>query len=348
MKIKLSDFPKINVDQVTKSTQRNKSYILGPSVQKFEEQFAKYTGSESCVATGNCTDSLRMCLQAMGIGPGSRVAVPSFTWLSTAEVVKQLYASPVFVDIDHSLCMDPESLLKVIDSVDAVIYVNLFGNVADIDGILRVCGDIPVIEDNAQATGAKYKGLPLGATGTISCYSFYPTKNLATLGDAGCVIGPYDFTKSIKSSRNHGQMKTKFNALSVGWNSRMDSIHADILLNELPYLLERNKRRREIAEYYRTNIKADMQLINPDCTPVYHQFPLLVNNPIIVETHLQNKNIESRRYYGCPIHKLKTYNTGQTLPVTEHYALNNVCIPVHPYLTDAQVDIIVSEVNQCV
>jgi len=342
MKIKLSDFPEINLEKALASTQNSKSYILGPSVQKFEEQFAEYTGSESCAGTGNCTDSLRMCLQALGIGPGSRVAVPSFTWLSTAEVVKQLYASPVFVDIDDSLCLDPESLLDVIDSVDAVIYVNLFGNVADIAGIQRVSGSVPVIEDNAQACGALYKNKPLGATGVISCYSFYPTKNLATLGDAGAVTGPTDFVEQIKHLRNHGQANVKFRAHSVGWNSRMDSIHADILINELDYLTGRNIRRREIAQYYRENIDVDTQTINPDCKPVYHQYPLLTNKFSDLD------DIQTRSYYNTPIHKLAAYNTGQTLPVTEHYAKHNICIPVHPYLTDAQVTHIVEKVNQCV
>ena len=275
--IKLSDFPRLNLEKILTSTKDN-SYILGPSVQKFEHNFAIYTGADSCASTGNCTDSLRMCLQVLGIGPGSRVAVPSFTWLSTAEVVKQLYAQPVFLDIDESLNIDPECLAKVIDSVDAVIYVNLFGNIADIDKILDIAGDTPVIEDNAQGAGARYKGKPLGQTGVISCYSFYPTKNLATLGDAGCVIGSEEDIAQIKSLRNHGQLDKKFNSHSVGWNSRMDSIHADILNNELEYLNMRNQRRNEIANYYKQNIFVTMQEINPDCDPVYHQFVLLIDD----------------------------------------------------------------------
>ena len=120
--IKLSDFAAINISEIVAPTLDTNSYILGPSVAKFEQAFAEYTGSEACAATANCTDSLRMCLQALGIGPGSRVAVPSFTWLSTAEVVKQLYAQPVFVDIDDTLCMDTEHLLSVIDNSVYTIY----------------------------------------------------------------------------------------------------------------------------------------------------------------------------------------------------------------------------------
>ncbi len=340
--IKLSDFAAIDISKIVAPTLDTNSYILGPSVAKFENAFAEYTGSEACAATSNCTDSLRMCLQALGIGPGSRVAVPSFTWLSTAEVVKQLYAQPVFVDIDDTLCMDTEHLLSVVDSVDAIIYVNLFGNVADIDGISRVAGDTPLIEDNAQATGALYKNNPMGNTGVISCYSFYPTKNLATLGDAGCVTGPKDFVEGIKHLRNHGQGDIKFRAGTVGWNSRMDSIHADILLHELPKLDSRNARRRQIAEHYKANIKLPTQKINADCVPVYHQYALITDQIKELES------IQTRSYYNTPIHKLNAYNTGQALPVTEYYGKNNVCIPVHPFLSDEQVEYIIDKVNECV
>ena len=341
MKIKLSDFVDIDLTKITRSTRKDHSYILGPSVQKFEQAFAEYTGAEACAATGNCTDSLRMCLQVLGIGPGSRVAVPSFTWLSTAEVVKQLYAQPVFVDVDDSLCMNTEDLLRVITSVDAVIYVNLFGNVAEIDAIKRIAGSVPVIEDNAQACGALYKGDPLGATGVISCYSFYPTKNLATLGDAGAVTGPDYFIEQIKQLRNHGQTNTKFRAEGVGWNSRMDSIHADILLHELKYLDDRNKRRREIAEQYNAELDFVKQRINQDCEPVWHQYALRTNK------FTQLEDIQTRSYYNTPIHKLNTYNTGQQLPQTEYYSKNNICIPVHPYLKDSDVQYIIQEVKKC-
>ena len=347
LKIKLSNFDSIDLNKVTHTTRQNKSFILGPSVKKFEETFAEYTGSDACAATGNCTDSLRMCLQAYGIGPGSRVAVPSFTWLSTAEVVKQLYAHPVFVYVDDTLCMDTNELQRVIDSVDAVIYVNLFGNVADIDNIINIAGSTPLIEDNAQATGAIYNHLPLGARRIPSCYSFYPTKNLATLGDAGCVTGPKDFVDKIKYLRNHGQGDVKFQANAIGWNSRMDSIHADILLHELTKLDKRNARRREIALRYRECIRADFQDINPNCVPVYHQFCLFADDPQGIATHLKEHGIQTRSYYNTPIHKLAQYSTGQTLPQTELYSKHNICIPVHPFLTDEQVDFIIERVNEC-
>lgn len=351
--IKLSDFGTLDLNTILKPTLDTNSYILGPSVQKFEKAFAEYTGSESCTATGNCTDSLRMCLQSFGIGPGHKVIVPSFTWLSTAEVVRQLNAYPIYVEVDSSLCVDPGHLksLLALHDVSAVIYVNLFGNVADIEGIHNILSPlgIPIIEDNAQAAGALYNNKPLGNTPWLSCYSFYPTKNLATIGDAGCVTGPEELVSPIRSLRNHGQSSAKFISDAIGWNSRMDSIHADILLHKLPDLDMHNARRREIAEYYKSNIKIDHMLPvqNAKCTPVYHQYCLLVNNPQLIQQHLADHEIQSRIYYSVPIHLLPKYANGQHLTYTEWLSKRNINIPIHQYLTDEEVEFIVEKVNQC-
>lgn len=356
--IKLSDFDydkTLDINSVLSNTIDNTAFILGSSVSEFEQEFAEYTGAESCVTTANCTDSLRMCLQSLGIGPGSHVVVPSFTWLSTAEVVRELYANPIYVDIDDSLCIDVKQLQLLIRQyhVDAVIYVNLFGNVSNIDQIKHICNKstrtIPIIEDNAQATGASYKGKPLGTTGVLSCYSFYPTKNLGTWGDAGCVTGPEELVAPIRSLRNHGQGSEKFISKAIGWNSRMDTIHADILRTKLPHLDTWNTRRREIAEYYRDNIKIEhkLQLINPDCEPVYHQYSLLLDTPMQLQKHLSECNIQSRTYYSTPIHRLAAYENGQRLPLTEFLGVRNLSIPVHQYLKDTEVEYIVESVNTC-
>ena len=353
-KIKLSDFDydkTLDIAQILSNTIENTSFILGSSVAEFEKEFASYTGSESCVTTANCTDSLRMCLQSLGVGPGSNVIVPSFTWLSTAEVVKELFANPIYVDIDDTLCMDWKHLQLLVRQyrIAAVIYVNLFGNVCNIDQIKKVCKKIPVIEDNAQATGALYKGKPLGHSDILSCYSFYPTKNLSTWGDAGCVTGPEELVAPIRSLRNHGQGSEKFISRAVGWNSRMDTIHADILREKLPLLDKWNARRRSIAQYYRENskIRHNLQLINKDCEPVYHQYSLLLDAPMQLQKHLGEHNIQSRTYYSTPIRRLNTYENGQRLPITEYLGVRNLSIPVHQYLTDSEVEYITESVNKC-
>ena len=337
--------------KIFENTLERSDFILGKSVEEFETKFADYNNAPACVSTANCTDSLRLCLQAHGIGVDDTVAVPSFTWLSTAEVVKQLGAKCLFIDINESLTIDTEDLqqkLKLHPETKALIFVDLFGNVADIDYIKQIAKetDTKIIQDSAQSTGAFYKKQPL-YRGHPICFSFYPTKNLGCWGDAGAVVCDQEFASIIKSLRNHGQGSEKFISRSVGWNSRMDSLQADVLLNKLPFLDQWNARRREIAEYYKQSITIDcwFQKINLDCTPVYHQYTIITDKAEKIQNQLSEKNIQSRIYYKTPIHKLELYNNGQTLQMTESISGRNICIPVHQYLTDAQVDYIVESVN---
>lgn len=354
LKIYLSGF---NYDQtinfnIFQQTIEQTSFINGSSIAKFEQQFALHEQGTACIATGNCTDSLRLCLQAYGIKPGDKVAVPSFTWLSTAEAVKQLWAEPIFVDVDDTMCMSPTDLERTLSlhKCKAVIAVDLFGNVADISQLKRIADtyDCAFIQDSAQSTGALYKNKGLGACDHPVCYSFYPTKNLGTWGDAGAVICNKEFGKIIKQLRNHGQGEEKFISNDVGWNSRMDSIHADILLNKLPHLDYWNRKRRENAKIYQDNIKIKhkTQTINPNCEAVYHQYVITVPNPIQVQQTLEQAGIQSRVYYKIPIHKLTPYATGQNLPYTDILSRTNISIPVHQYLTEEDIELIIDTVNK--
>jgi dTDP-4-amino-4,6-dideoxygalactose transaminase len=350
MAIQLSDFGYdqkfINFNTFSETLSR-KDFILGASVKQFEQVFAQYNLAPDCVSTANCTDALRICLQAMGVQPKDTVAVPSFTWLSTAEVVLQLGANCLFIDVDETLTIDTNDLdrkLQAHPNTKACIFVDLFGNVANRKQIEAIAkrNNTLLIEDAAQATGAvSYNGYPI-------CYSFYPTKNLGCWGDAGAVVCDSDFAEHIRSLRNHGQGSKKFIANSVGWNSRMDSIQADILLQKLPYLNEWNSRRRDIAEQYKKhiNIPHELQKINTDYEPVYHQYVLITDHAQQIQQHLSKYDIQTRMYYSTPIHKLPLYNNGQTLSYTESLSGRNVCIPVHQYLTDQEVNLIIKTVNE--
>jgi dTDP-4-amino-4,6-dideoxygalactose transaminase len=355
LKVLLSGFnydKKIGLYSIFQDTMENTSFINGASIKKFEQQFAKHSQGTNCIATGNCTDSLRMCLQAYGIGPNDRVAVPSFTWLSTAEVVKQLWAEPVFVDVDDTMCMSPTDLERTLSSQEckAVIAVDLFGNVADIDQLKQIATsyDCAFIQDSAQSTGALYKNKGLGACDHPVCYSFYPTKNLGTWGDAGAVVCDIQLGEKIKQLRNHGQGAEKFISKDVGWNSRMDSIHADILLNKLPHLDKWNSKRSANAKMYQDNIRIPhkTQTINTDCKPVWHQYVITVSNPKKIFEALENVGVQSRIYYKTPIHKLPTYATGQDLPRTDILSQTNISIPVHQDLTEDNIGLIIDTVNK--
>lgn len=354
-KVLLSGFDydrKIGLYTIFQDTMADTSFINGASIKKFETEFAKHSEGTRCIATGNCTDSLRMCLQAYGVGPNDRVAVPSFTWLSTAEVVKQLWAEPVFVDVDDTMCMCPEDLEQILSKhkCKAVIAVDLFGNVADIDRLKQIATayDCAFIQDSAQSTGALYKGKGLGACDHPVCYSFYPTKNLGTWGDAGAVVCDNALGETIKQLRNHGQGAEKFISKDVGWNSRMDSIHADILLDKLPHLDKWNSKRRANAKIYQDNIKLahGTQTVNTDCKPVWHQYVITVDNPRQIVQALDAVGVQSRIYYKTPIHKLPTYATEQNLPQTDILSATNVSIPVHQDLTEDDIGLIIDTINK--
>ena len=354
-KVLLSGFDydrKIGLYTIFQDTMADTSFINGASIVKFEKQFAEHSEGKRCIATGNCTDSLRMCLQAYGVSPNDRVAVPSFTWLSTAEVVKQLWAEPVFVDVDDTMCMCPKDLEQELSKhkCKAVIAVDLFGNVANIDKLKQIARsyDCAFIQDSAQSTGALYKGKGLGACDHPVCYSFYPTKNLGTWGDAGAVVCDDELGETIKQLRNHGQGAEKFISKDVGWNSRMDSIHADILLDKLPHLDTWNSKRRANAKIYQDNIKIShgKQKVNSDCDPVWHQYVITVEDPNKIVHALSEVGVQSRIYYKTPIHKLPTYATGQSLPYTDMLSQTNVSIPVHQDLTDEDIELIIDTINK--
>lgn len=355
MAIQLSDFDydqqHINFNTF-KNTISKKDFILGSSVKDFEKEFALYNCAPDCVSTASCTDALRLCLQAMGVTAGDTVAVPSFTWLSTAEVVLQLNAKCLFVDVDSTLTIDTvdlEKKLKACPETKACIFVDLFGNVANIDRIKTIAKETNtlLIEDAAQATGAQYKSRPLYNDHPV-CYSFYPTKNLGCWGDAGAVICNNEFGEQIRSLRNHGQGSKKFIANSVGWNSRMDSVQADILLQKLPHLNKWNQRRRDIAAHYKSAIQVphQLQMIHDYCNPVYHQYVMITEYANQIQEHLHSQDIQTRIYYSTPIHKLPLYHNGQTLSYTDSLGGRNICIPVHQYLTDEQVELIIKAVNE--
>lgn len=336
-----------NPSSLFKKTFKDKSFINGTKVKEFEEQFQKFTNAYDCAAVSSCTSALHLSLLALGIGPGDEVITVPYTWISTVEVIKQVGAKPVFVDInENDLCIDVSQIKnKINKNTKAIIGVDLFGNVCDIDKLKQF--NLPVIEDAAQSTGAVYKGKRVGSLdSTLTCFSFYPTKNLSCWGDAGAVTGDAVLISKIKELRNHGQTK-KFVTNQVGWNARMDSIQAEILLNKLPHLDTWNKRRREIALHYSSELQniVTTPKQNANSLHVYHQYIIHSVQIDRIQNALKNKGIESRRYYSIPLHQTKPYADGQKYKNTEYSSNCGLAIPVHQYLTDKEVNIIIKTIK---
>lgn len=336
-----------NPSKLFETTWQSKSFINGPAVKKFEETFAEYCGAEKCVAVSSCTSALQLSLLALGIGPGDEVITVPYTWVSTVEVIKQVGAKPVFVDISlNDMCIDPKEVAKKVGKkTKAIIGVDLYGNVCDVDELKKF--GIPVIQDSAQSTGALYKGKRVGGVADLTCFSFYPTKNLSCWGDAGAVTGDEKYLKAIRQLRNHGQSE-KFAMNMVGWNARMDSLQAEVLLNKLPLLDDFNKRRRAIATQYNGNLHRfiEIPVQNTNSIHVYHQYVIKHKNIDRISKFLLEKGIQSRRYYPTPLHKTQTYKDKGVYPNAEYCSKHALAIPVHQYLTDKNVNSIINAIKE--
>ena len=336
-----------NPAKVFENTWKDKSFINGPAVRTFEQQFANYCEVSDSVAVGSCTSALQLSLLALGVGVGDEVITVPYTWISSVEVIKQVGATPVFVDISKDdMCIDTNLISKKITSkTKAIIGVDLFGNVCDIDALKRF--NLPVIQDAAQSTGALYKNKKIGGLSTLTCFSFYPTKNLGCWGDAGAVTGDALLLDTVRQLRNHGQ-KERFDTDMVGWNSRMDSIQAEILLNKLPLLEKHNERRREIAKKYNDALYkiTDIPIQNENSRHVYHQYVISTPKVDQIQEWLHSCKIQSRRYYPTTLHRTIPYNDGNAYPVSEYYSANALAIPCHQYLTDKEVNTIIKAITQ--
>jgi UDP-2-acetamido-2-deoxy-ribo-hexuluronate aminotransferase len=330
-------------------TWKRKSFISGPSVKEFEDRFKHFVGAEDCVAVSSCTSALQLSLLALSIGPGDEVITVPYTWVSTVEAIVQVGAKPVFVDINpDDLCIETKTLGNAITpNTKAIIPVDLFGNVADIDELKKY--QLPIIQDSAQSVGAKYKGKRVGSLSDLTCFSFYPTKNLGSWGDAGAVTGSKTYCAKIRELRNHGQSK-KFDIKTIGWNARMDSIQAEVLTNKLPLLDQHNKRRREIAQYYDSELKDTVKipLQNTNSMHVYHQYVIQSTKAAQIKKALNENGIQSRNYYPVPLNQLPPYFTNQKFPHSQYAGAYGLAIPVHQYLTNDEVKFIIKTIKDSI
>lgn len=336
-----------NPSKLFEDTWKQKSFISGPKVEAFEKAFGKYCDKE-CVAVSSCTSALQLALLSLSIGPGDEVITTPYTWVSTVEVIRQVGAKVVFADIKQDFTIDPVQVSKKITSkTKAIIVVDLFGQVCDMDAFLKL--PVPIIQDAAQSTGAIYKAKRVGSIAHLTCFSFYPTKNLGCWGDAGAVTGLPEYLDQIRKLRNHGQSE-RFHVSQVGWNARMDSIQAEILLNKLPHLDNWNKRRREIAHRYTSELNDIVvtPIVNPDGLHVYHQYVIMSPHKEKIQQALADKNIQSRTYYPIPLHHTEPYMDKVSYPNSEIASVNGLAIPVHQYLTDKEVTLIIKTIRNAI
>jgi dTDP-4-amino-4,6-dideoxygalactose transaminase len=327
--------------------------ILGPEVAALEREAADYCGAAHAIGCGSGTDAILLALVALGIGPGDEVIVPPFTFFATASTVVRTGARPVFADIDaDTFNVDPAAIERAITPrTKAIMPVHLYGQCCDMEAIWRIAErhGLPIIEDAAQAFGSEYQGKRTGTLGAMACLSFYPTKNLGTYGDAGMVVtNDAEWADRLVTLRVHG-MKPKYYHPLLGWNARIDALHAAMLRVKLPHVDGWIDRRQAAARRYDELIAArrlDGFLTRPVRRPerrhTFNQYVCRVadNRRDALVRHLQAEKIGCDVYYPMPLHlqeclRFLGYRAGE-FPVSEAACREVIALPVFPEITAAQ------------
>lgn len=351
---------KDKVDARIKKVLESRMFIMGPEVLELEERLAKFTGRKYCLTCSSGTDALLIPLMAYELSKNDAVFVPSFTFFASAETVNLAGATPVFVDIDSTFNMSPESLENEIKKVleegkltpKGIVPVDLFGRSADYDRILPIAEKygLFVLEDAAQGFGGSLHGKRNGAFGDVSATSFFPAKPLGCYGDGGAIFtDDEDLYKKMKSIRVHGSGSDRYDNVRLGMNGRMDTIQAAVVLEKLDIFEDELKARQNVAEWYEQELK-DSYIVperDPEFFSSWAQYTLLAKNEderSKIIAGMKEKNIPVMVYYPVPLHEQTAYkNLGYgnvVLPYCSDVAKRVFSLPMHPYLKQEEVKFI--------
>jgi UDP-2-acetamido-2-deoxy-ribo-hexuluronate aminotransferase len=321
-------------------------YIMGPEIQELEEKLAAFVGVKHGIAVASGTDALLIALMALGVRAGDEVITTPFTFISTGETIALLGAKPVFVDIDHGTYNLDPSLLEaaITPKTRAILPVSLYGQCADFDAIDAVAGKngIPVIEDACQSFGATYRGRKSCSLSSVGCTSFFPSKPLGCYGDGGaCFTDDEELAAKMRRIRVHGQDR-RYHHSVLGINGRMDTLQAAVLLAKLEVFSDEVEARSRIAARYGELLRGAVVTprIDPRNTSVYAQYTVEVDHREAMQDKLREEGIPTAVHYPVPLH-LQPVFAGLNLPegsfpVAESAARRVLSLPMHPYLTDAE------------
>jgi dTDP-4-amino-4,6-dideoxygalactose transaminase len=336
-------------------------YILGPEVETFEAEFATWLGlpnGSHAVGVNSGTDALHLALRACDVGPGDEVITVSHTAVATVAAIALSGARPVLVDIDATTyTLDPAQLAAhITPRTKAIIPVHLYGQPADLGPILAVAqaAQLRVIEDCAQAHGARYRGRPVGTWGDLGCFSFYPTKNLGAVGDGGMVVSrAAELTGRVRLLREYGwQAGARYVSQVPGMNSRLDELQAAVLRVKLVHLDEWNARRQALAARY-TRLLADtsvqVPVVRADCTHVWHLYVVRHRQCDALRQALAAQGIATLVHYPVPIHQQPAYQAlapARGLPVTEAAAQEILSLPLYPEMRNEAITAVAAAVRR--
>lgn len=350
---------KAEMDEAVLSVLESGRFILGPNVAALEGEIAAYLGVKHAVGVASGTDALIIALRALGVGAGDEVIVPAYSFFATAGAVLSVGARPAFVDVQpRTYLMDVAQVEAVITPRSkAIIPVHLYGQPADMDEILSLAQKhhLAVIEDNAQAFGAEYKGRKTASLGDLGCLSFFPSKNLGACGDGGMVTTDDDrLAETVRMLRTHGWKKKYFPEM-LGYNSRLDELQAAILRVKLPHIDEWNARRYEHAQAY-SRLLPDLGLVPPmeapNRTHVYHLYMVAFERREEVQRRLKQAGIASEVYYPQPLHLTEPcralgYGAGM-FPVAERASQELLALPLYPEMAVQQQNAVIRAISESV
>jgi len=333
-------------------------FANGPAVARFEAELAEYLGVGHVVALNSGTSALHAALLCVDVRPGDEVITVAHTWISTAWAISYIGATPRFVDVDPRTCgMDPRALeLAISPRTRAILPVHLYGQPVELRPILEIADrhGIPVVEDTAQAIGARYRGQRVGSFGRVNATSFYPAKNLGALGEGGALLtDDAEIARRAARLRDHAQAE-RHRHLELGFNWRMDGIQGAVLSVKLPHLDGWNSRRREIARRYLGAFAGLPRLSTlaglPDAEPIWHVFPVFHPERDAFRARLAERGVQSGAHYPTPVHLQPAYASlglrPGALPHTERLAATELSLPMFPELTDAEVNEVVAAVTE--
>lgn len=348
---------KIEIDEAITKVLNKGRFILGDEVQSFEKEFADYIGVKYAIGVGSGTEALHIAIKACNIGTGDEIITVSHTAVATVAAIELAGATPVFTDIEQDFfTIDPLKIEHLISSkTKAIIPVHIYGQAVDLNPILQIAKkhNLYVIEDCAQAHGALYHDKRVGSFGNISCFSFYPTKNLGAIGDGGAIVtNNPELDEKCKQLREYGWVD-RYHSFTPGWNSRLDEIQAAILRVKLKYIDADNQKRIQVADTYFSSLQCTnfiLPMVRKRCNHVFHQFVIQLEKRDALLFHLTTNNIFALIHYPIPIHLQKAYlnkfNGSNALAETERVANKILSLPIYPEFSDQELNFVIEKLRE--
>lgn len=347
---------KPEIDAAIENIITRSAFVGGEEVRNFEAEFAAFCETKACVGVGNGTDALYLTLRALGVGAGDEVITVAHTFIATSEAISMTGARPVLVDIkEDTMLLDPALLEQAItERTKAIVPVHLYGQTCDMDAIMDIAArhGLKVVEDAAQAHGARWRGRRAGSIGDAACFSFYPGKNLGAYGDAGAVVSQdEDLIERIRTLANHGRLE-KYTHKMEGVNSRLDGLQAAILRVKLRHLDDWNQSRRRHADFYLDTLSGGelrLPVVDENALPVWHLFVVRVSDREAFQQKLKEEGIATGIHYPVPLHLQPACQYLELplgrLPVTEKVSSEVVSLPMYPELTTAELERVVNAIT---